>query len=61
MCDVELPNIGKSPHPGFIQEFIQYLMLGIPHPGKFTHPGKFSYPVKVSICKSAYFYEINNN
>ena len=51
VCDVELPNPGKYPYPGFIQKFIHDLILGLPYPGKFPYPGIFPYLVKAPIRK----------
>ena len=55
VCNVELPNPGKFPYPGFIQGFIHNLIPGLPYPGKFPYSGKSTYPVKASIRKSIYF------
>ena len=61
VCDVDLksprkfPYDGKFPYPGFLQLFLLYLIPVLPYPGKFP------YLVKVSIRKSTYFLESNNN
>ena len=55
VCDVELPNHGNFQDPGFLQGFIQNLILGLPYPGRFP------YPFKYSSYKSAFNFEINNN
>ena len=34
VCDVELPNPGNFPYPGFLQVFIHRLILDLPYPGK---------------------------
>ena len=60
VCDVELPNSGKFsyteffPYPGFLQVFLQDLIIGIPYPGKYLY--SFKYPIR----KSAYLFEINH-
>ena len=55
VCDFELPNPENFPYPSFLQEFIHNLIPGLPYPGKFP------YHVKISICKSVYLLERNNN
>ena len=61
VCDVELPNPGKYPYPGFIQKFIHDLILGLPYPGKFPYPGISLILSKLQYAKSEYLFEINNN
>ena len=47
----------KFLYPANLQEFIGDLILGLPYPVKFTYSDIFLYPVKVSMLKSAYFFE----
>ena len=62
MCDVELPNpgmfsySGKSSCPGFLQEFLHDLILGLSYPGNLPHPGNLPCTTKDSMRKSAYVF-----
>ena len=53
--DVECSYSVSFTYPFNIKEFIHYLILVLPYPVIFP------YPIKVSVQKSAYFYESNNN
>ena len=58
--DVELPYPVKFTHPVNTQEFLRDFILGLSYPIKFPHSIIFPYLAKYSICKSTYFFEINN-
>ena len=49
VCDIDLNYACLFPFIGFVQGFLQDLILGIPHLGSFPHSVMFSYTVKASI------------
>ena len=53
VCDVDLPNPGKFPYPGFLQGFIHNLIPGLPYLGIFPYPGNF---LILSIFQYAMFF-----
>ena len=60
LCDVELPNPGNFPYTSFLQVLVHNLGLDLQYPENLAYSQKFPDPIKVSILKSAYFFESSN-